>query len=45
MRCSHPDTPDEITEVNRLIVPNERGELSAGPDFSALKSYRRCPAK
>jgi hypothetical protein len=44
MRCSNPDTPDEITEVNRLIVANERGELSAGPDFSQLKTYRRCPA-
>ncbi len=44
MRCSNPDAPDEITEVNRVIVPNDRGELSAGPDFGQLKSYRRCPA-
>jgi hypothetical protein len=44
MRCSNPGAPDEITEVNRVIVPNDRGELSAGPDFSQLKSYRRCPA-
>ncbi len=44
MRCSNPDSPDEITEVNQVIVPNDRGELSAGPDFRQLKSYRRCPA-
>jgi len=44
MRCSNPGAPDEITEVNRVIVPNDRGEFSAGPDFSQLKSYRRCPA-
>ena len=44
MRCSNPNAPDEITEVNRLIVPNDRGELSAGPDFRELKSYRRCRA-
>jgi hypothetical protein len=44
MRCSNPNAPDEITEVNRVIVPNDRGELSAGPDFRQLKSYRRCQA-
>jgi hypothetical protein len=44
MRCSNPDAPDQITELNRVIVPNNRGELSAGADFGQLKSYRRCPA-
>lgn len=44
MRCSNPAVPDETTEVNRVIVPNERGELSAGADFKQLKTYRRCPA-
>jgi hypothetical protein len=44
MRCSNPATPNETTEVNRIIVANEGGELSAGPDFKQLKSYRRCPA-
>jgi hypothetical protein len=44
MRCSNPDAPDQITEMNRVIVPNDRGELSAGADFGQLKSYRRCPA-
>ena len=44
MRCSNPNAPDEITEVNRVIVPNDCGELSAGPDFKQLTTYRRCPA-
>ncbi|HYY39492.1 MAG TPA: hypothetical protein VE801_17235 [Xanthobacteraceae bacterium] len=45
MRCSNPATPNDFTEVNRIIVANEDGKLSAGPDFKQLKSYRRCPAK
>ena len=44
MRCSNPATPNDVTEVNRIIVANEDGTLSAGPDFKQLKSYRRCPA-
>jgi len=44
MRCSNPATPNETTEVNRIIVTDEDGKLSAGPDFKQLKSYRRCPA-
>jgi hypothetical protein len=45
MRCSDPATPNDVTEVNRIIVANEDGKLSAGPDFNQLKSYLRCPAK
>jgi hypothetical protein len=44
MRCSNPVTPNDFTEVNRIIVANEDGKLSAGPDFNQLKSYLRCPA-
>jgi hypothetical protein len=44
MRCSNPAAPEQTTEVNRIIMPNDRGELSAGPDFSQLKFYRRCPS-
>jgi len=44
MRCSNPAAPQETTEMNRIIVTNDRGQLSAGPDFNDLKSYRLCPA-
>jgi len=44
MRCTDPAKPNELTEVNRIIVSNDREELSAGPDFQQLKTYRRCPA-
>jgi hypothetical protein len=44
MRCSSLAAPEQITEVNRIIVPNDSGELSAGSDFNELKSYRRCPS-
>ena len=44
MRCSNPATPNETTEANRIIVTDEDGKLSAGPDFKQLKSYWRCPA-
>ena len=30
--------------MNRIIVSNDRGQLSAGTDFKDLKSYRLCPA-
>jgi hypothetical protein len=44
MRCADSAAPNETTEVNRIILPSDRGELSAGPDFNQLKLYRRCPA-
>src|SRR5258707_2051359 len=44
MRCSNPAAPEQMTEVNRIIMPNDRGELSTGPDFRQLKVYRRCPS-
>jgi len=44
MRCSNPAEPQDTTELNRIIVPNDRGQLSTGPDFTDLKSYRLCPA-
>jgi hypothetical protein len=43
MRCSSSHASEQTTEVNRIIVPNDRGELSAGPGFNDLTSYRRCP--
>jgi hypothetical protein len=33
VRCSSPSAPQETSD---------RGELSAGPDFKDLKSYRLC---
>jgi len=45
MRCSNLTTPEEKTELNRIILPKEAGELSAGPDFQNLTHYQRCPAK
>jgi hypothetical protein len=44
MRCTMTATPDQKTELNRLIIPQEDGQVSAGPDFNDLKSYQRCPA-
>src|SRR5437016_5925829 len=32
MRCSNPAAPEETMEVNRIIMPKDPGELSAGPD-------------
>jgi hypothetical protein len=43
MRCSNPAAPEETTEMNQIIVSNDREQLSAGPDFKELKSYRLCP--
>ena len=43
MRCSSLAEPQETTEVNQIIVSNDRGELSAGPEFKDLKRYRLCP--
>ncbi len=33
MRCTSLTAPDEKTELNRIILPKEGGQLSAGPDF------------
>jgi hypothetical protein len=44
MRCTMAAAPDQKTELNRLIIPQEDGQVSAGPDFNDLKSYQRCPA-
>jgi hypothetical protein len=43
MRCSSPSA-SERTELNRIIVPIDNDQLSAGVDFKDLKSYQRCPA-
>jgi hypothetical protein len=43
MRCASRAEPQETSEVNQIIVSNDRGQLSAGPDFKDLKSYRLCP--
>jgi hypothetical protein len=44
MRCSSLSTPEQKTEVNRIIVPIDNDQLSAGVDFKDLKSHQRCPA-
>ena len=44
MRCTSLAAPDEKTELNRIILPKEGGQLSAGPDFQNLTHYQRCPA-
>src|SRR5262249_50232353 len=44
MRCSSPSTPEQKTELNRIIVPIDNDQLSAGVDYKDLKSYQRCPA-
>jgi hypothetical protein len=44
MRCSSLAAPEQTTALTRIIVPNDSGQLSAGPDFKELKSYHRCPA-
>jgi hypothetical protein len=44
MRCSSPSTPEQKTELNRIIVLIDNDQLSAGVDFKDLKSYQRCPA-
>jgi hypothetical protein len=44
LRCTMAAKPDQKTELNRLIIPQEGGQLSAGSDFNDLKSYQRCPA-
>src|SRR5262249_37858861 len=44
MRRSNPPAHQTPTEAIRVVRPNDRGELSAGPDFRQLKVYRRCPS-
>jgi hypothetical protein len=44
IRCSALATPNDKTELNRIIIPQENGRISAGPDFDTLKTYDRCPA-
>ena len=44
MRCSSLSTPEQKTELNRIIVPIDKDQLSAGVDFKDLKSYQRCQA-
>jgi hypothetical protein len=44
MRCSSPSAPEQKTELNRIIVPIDNDQLSAGVDRKDLKSYQRCPA-
>ena len=44
MRCSSPSTPEQKTELNRIIVPIDNDRLSACVDYKDLKSYQRCPA-
>jgi hypothetical protein len=44
MRCTSLTAPDEKTELNRIILPKEGGQLFAGPDFQDLTNYQRCPA-
>src|SRR5262249_35843269 len=43
MRCSSLSTPEQKTELNRIIVPIDNDPLSTGVDFKDLKSYQRCP--
>ena len=45
MRCSSLTVPEQTTALNRIIVPNGGGQLSAGSDFKELKSYHRCPGE
>jgi len=44
MRCSSLSTPEQKTELNRIIVPVDNDQPSAGADLKDLKSYQRCPA-
>jgi hypothetical protein len=45
MRCSSLAAPKQTTESNRIIVPNESGQLSVGPEPKELKTYHRCPSE
>jgi len=43
LRCSSLTMPEQTTALNHIIVPQDGGQLSAGPDFNELKPYQRCP--
>jgi hypothetical protein len=45
MRCSSLAAPEQTTELNRFLVPNDSNQFSAGPDFKELTTYHRCPAE
>jgi hypothetical protein len=45
MRCSSFAAPEQMTELTRIIVPNDSSQLSTGLDFKELKTYHRCPAE
>jgi hypothetical protein len=45
MRCSNLTMPEQTTSLNHIIVPKDRVQLLAGPEFKALKPYERCPGE
>jgi hypothetical protein len=45
MRCSSLTVPKQTAALNLIIVPNDSGQLSAGPEFKELKTYDRCPGE
>jgi hypothetical protein len=46
MRCLSLTMPEQTAAaLNRMIVPDDSGQLSAGPDFKELKPYHRCLGK
>jgi hypothetical protein len=46
MRCLSLTMPEQTAAaLNRIIVPDDSGQLSAGPDFKELKPYHRCLGK
>jgi hypothetical protein len=44
MRCTSSDPSQQVTEINRIIVPKPDGQLLAGSNFDDLENYERCPA-
>jgi hypothetical protein len=45
MRCSSLVAPKQMTESDWIIVTNESGQLSVGPELKELKTYHRCPSE
>ena len=44
LRCPNERTQQqEWSETNLVIRPDDTNKISAGPDFSSLKTYQRCP--
>src|SRR5262245_44759785 len=44
LRCPSERTQQqEWPETNLVIRPDDTNKISAGPDFSSLKTYQRCP--